>query len=76
MLTVFEELQFIDKMGSVCKTTASPKKRDLAESPAYQSRQQRGEVEQVLVYSNAQQLTDWITDRLAVQSKRMMEVTG
>lgn len=76
MLQVFEELEFITNADGVYRVAATPKKRDLTESPAYRSRLARTEVEQTLVYSNARQLGEWVSARLAFNPKRTMEVTG
>ncbi|GAA3408262.1 single-stranded-DNA-specific exonuclease RecJ [Paenibacillus hodogayensis] len=76
MLTVFEELDFIECRGQTMQTAEAPRKRDMSESPAYRSRQARGDVEQMLVYTNGQQLTEWIVSRLQAQPIRIMEGIG
>lgn len=76
VVDVFEELEFIRKQADVYSVAASPRKRDLAESRLYRARLARADVEQLLIYSNARQLADWIAERLAVQPNRMMEVLG
>ncbi|RKN83812.1 single-stranded-DNA-specific exonuclease RecJ [Paenibacillus ginsengarvi] len=73
MLNVFEELEFIVRQGETYTAVSSPRKRDMNESEAYQSRLKRSEVEQMLVYSNAQQLAEWISDKLEARATRTME---
>jgi single-stranded-DNA-specific exonuclease len=76
MLNVFEELEFIEQRNGTMQAAISPRKRDMNESRAYQNRLARSEVEQTLVYTNAQQLSDWISDRLSAKPKRLMEGIG
>jgi single-stranded-DNA-specific exonuclease len=76
MLDVFTELDFILREGDMLRAAASPRKRDLSESRAYAGRLARSDVEQALVYTNSQQLTEWITSRLAAQPNRILEGTG
>lgn len=73
MLQVFEELEFVVRKGGTMQTAASPRKRDLSEARAYRSRLARSEVEQTLVYTNAQQLAEWVLSRLAAKPQRVME---
>jgi single-stranded-DNA-specific exonuclease len=76
MLNVFEELDFIMQRNGTMQTVASPRKRDMNESSIYQSRLARSEIEQTLVYTNAQQLAEWVLGRLSAEPKRLMEGIG
>ncbi|OXM86818.1 single-stranded-DNA-specific exonuclease RecJ [Paenibacillus rigui] len=60
MLDVFIELGFIQQTSAGITAIPQPAKKDLAASRQYQKRQQNMEVEQVLLYSSAQQLHEWL----------------
>lgn len=60
MLTVFEELQFLERDETMLRVAASPSKRDLSESITYQARLHYAEVEQTCIYTSAKQLEQWM----------------
>ncbi len=60
MLRVFEELGFIERIGTVYKQNPSPAKRELSSSRLYQERLSRMDVEQICIYSSARELEQWI----------------
>jgi single-stranded-DNA-specific exonuclease len=77
MLGVFIELEFIDRHGGgVFAAASSPRKRELSEAKLYRNRLARGEVEQTLVYTSAQELRDWIMSKLAVALNPLKEASG
>ncbi|MNV84521.1 hypothetical protein D3C71_1784000 [compost metagenome] len=63
MIRVFAELGFIERVGEEFKPNASPAKRDLSSSKLYQERIDRNEVEQIIVYSSAKELEQWMIDQ-------------
>jgi single-stranded-DNA-specific exonuclease len=60
IIKVFEELTFIEKVGNSYNCVASPEKRELESSFQYQQRMKRIKVEETLIYSTTQELTQWI----------------
>lgn len=62
IISVFEELEFIERQGAFVKLQSSPAKRDLTASRLYQHRMQRQEVESVVLYSSAKELEQWIAE--------------
>lgn len=66
---VFEELSFIEMTGTTYRLASSPERRELNTSTSYQLREQRIAVEDILVYSTTQQLTQWIKTRLPERQK-------
>lgn len=69
VLDVFEELSFIEMTGTSYRLAASPDRRELSTSTSYQQREQRVALEDILVYSTTQQLTQWIKARLPERQK-------
>jgi single-stranded-DNA-specific exonuclease len=69
ILDVFEELGLIAREGQSYSCTPSPQKRELSSSIQYQQRLQRQEVEQTLLYSSAQDLSQWVLPQIAVLPK-------
>lgn len=77
ILEVFEELAFIERIGNGYRSLASPNKKDLASSLLYQQRLLRQEVDQVLLYSSAQQLNEWIQQQHQVAPQlEMAQLAG
>jgi len=60
MLDVFTELGFIHQSPEGITAVPQPAKKDLATSVLYRKRQQSMEVEQILLYSSAQELQEWL----------------
>ncbi len=67
---VFFELDFVTIENGLITLKANAKKRDLAESLAYQRKKEQFELEKELVYSSYQQLFDWFNQQL------VQEVSG
>lgn len=74
IISVFEELGFIERLGAVVKLQAAPAKRDLTTSRKYQDRLQLQEVESVVMYSSAKELEQWITSYINPQNQLMEEI--
>ncbi|MFC5447217.1 single-stranded-DNA-specific exonuclease RecJ [Paenibacillus aestuarii] len=74
IISVFEELGFIERLGAVVKLQAAPAKRDLTTSRKYQDRLQLQEVESVVMYSSAKELEQWITSQIKPQNQVMEEI--
>lgn len=64
MLSVFEELQFIERDATHLRVASTPSKRDLSESTTYQARLDLAEVEQICIYTSAKQLEQWMRNIL------------
>jgi single-stranded-DNA-specific exonuclease len=60
MIQVFSELGFVKIVDGVMDGVAQPAKADLQSAASYQQRQQQMTAEQVLVYSNYQELKNWL----------------
>ena len=69
---VFFELGFVTIENGLITLTTNAKKRDLADSIAYQQKKEQFELEKELVYSSYQQLFDWFNQQL-VQEVRVLE---
>ncbi len=69
---VFFELGFVTIENGLIKLTTNTKKRDLADSIAYQQKKEQFELEKEIVYSSYQQLFDWFNQQL-VQEVRVLE---
>lgn len=63
ILVVFEELAFVERSGSWMQTVPQPARAELESAPSYRERQVRLAMESALIYSTAQELTDWITKK-------------
>ncbi|KRF18530.1 single-stranded-DNA-specific exonuclease RecJ [Paenibacillus sp. Soil787] len=74
ILSVFEELEFVEKQGSFVKLHASPAKRDLTASRLYQHRLHRQEVESIVMYSSAKELEEWIADQINNENHILEEI--
>lgn len=61
---VFFELDFVTIENGLLTLKANAKKRDLADSLAYQRKKEQFELEKELVYSSYQQLFDWFNQEL------------
>lgn len=61
IITVFEELGFIERDASWFRTVSEPVKRDLSESATYQASLDFAETERICVYTSAKQLEQWIS---------------
>ncbi|MEB3102016.1 single-stranded-DNA-specific exonuclease RecJ [Ferviditalea candida] len=64
ILEIFEELVFIERIGARFHCIPQPQKRDLASSIRYRQSLLRSEVEKALVFSTADELTEWFLSRL------------
>lgn len=64
---VFRELGFVRSEGRKWVCVPNPAKRDLTASALYRERLERAEAEQLLIYSDARSLTDWILQRIRHQ---------
>ena len=69
---VFFELDFVTIEDGLISLKTNAKKRDLADSIAYQRKKEQFELEKELVYSSYQQLFDWFNQQL-VQEVRVLE---
>ena len=69
---MFFELGFVTIENGLIKLTTNTKKRDLADSIAYQQKKEQFELEKEIVYSSYQQLFDWFNQQL-VQEVRVLE---
>lgn len=58
ILDVFEELQLIERNGAAYRCVSAPAKRELSSSGLYERRLYRQQVEQELVYSTVQELSE------------------
>ncbi|MFD0694068.1 single-stranded-DNA-specific exonuclease RecJ [Paenibacillus sp. GCM10027628] len=74
IISVFEELGFIERLEAVVKLQAAPAKRDLSTSRLYQDRLRRQEVESIVMYSSAKELEQWIAEQIKIQNKAMEEI--
>ncbi|NRF91395.1 single-stranded-DNA-specific exonuclease RecJ [Paenibacillus frigoriresistens] len=74
ILSVFEELGFVEKQGGFVKLHASPVKRDLTASRLYQHRLHRQEVESIVMYSSAKELEEWIADQIKKENHILEEI--
>jgi single-stranded-DNA-specific exonuclease len=74
ILSVFEELGFVEKQGGFVKLHASPAKRDLTASRLYQHRLHRQEVESIVMYSSAKELEEWIADQIKKENHILEEI--
>jgi single-stranded-DNA-specific exonuclease len=72
MIRVFEELGFMELVGQDYKPHPAPAKRDLTTSKLYQDRIHRNDVEQIIVYSSAKELEQWIIEQ-AKQPNLLLE---
>lgn len=61
---VFEELSFIEKTGNSYQFVTAPQKKELDSSLSYQQRLASVEVEQILVYSTTQEMSEWIINQI------------
>lgn len=64
MTRVFYELGFVTINKGLLTTVDNPPKKELAEAPAYQRRQQQLEMEQKLLYAPYVELKQWLNDIL------------
>ncbi|RTE08270.1 single-stranded-DNA-specific exonuclease RecJ [Paenibacillus whitsoniae] len=60
ILSVFEELSFVQKKDKIVTINPAPAKKDLASSRLYQQRAGRQEVESIVMYSSAKELEQWM----------------
>ncbi|NEW04535.1 single-stranded-DNA-specific exonuclease RecJ [Paenibacillus sp. SYP-B3998] len=74
IVSVFEELGFIERQGAVVKLQATPAKKDLTTSRLYQDRLHRQEVETIVMYSSAKELEQWIVEQLTFQNELLEEI--
>ncbi|MBA2939262.1 single-stranded-DNA-specific exonuclease RecJ [Paenibacillus sp. CGMCC 1.16610] len=74
ILSVFEELSFIERQGAFVKLHASPAKKDLTASRIYQHRMNRQEVESVVMYSSAKELEQWIAQHIKQENHILEEI--
>ncbi|MBD0381732.1 single-stranded-DNA-specific exonuclease RecJ [Paenibacillus sedimenti] len=74
IISVFEELGFIERLGAIVKLQAAPAKRDLTTSRLYQDRLHRQEVESIVMYSSAKELEQWIAEQIKLQNQVMEEI--
>lgn len=77
ILKVFAELAFIrlNETGRMHECVPNPPKRDLTASRSYRAKQLKAEAEHELIYSTAEQLTNWIIDQMndAIANDRRRE---
>ncbi len=64
ILSVFEELSLVEQAEGYYRCMPDPAKKDLASSSLYRQKMHRAEAERVLVYSTAEQLTEWILSHI------------
>ncbi|MBP1996757.1 single-stranded-DNA-specific exonuclease RecJ [Paenibacillus eucommiae] len=64
MISVFEELEFLERSGSRIKLRKSPVKKDLSTSRLLKKRENRQDVEDIILYSTAKELEQWITQQI------------
>ncbi|WP_261304861.1 single-stranded-DNA-specific exonuclease RecJ [Paenibacillus andongensis] len=74
ILSVFEELGFVERQGGFVKLHASPAKRDLTASRLYQHRLHRQEVESIVMYSSAKELEEWIAFQIKKENHILEEI--
>ncbi|MDD9269823.1 single-stranded-DNA-specific exonuclease RecJ [Paenibacillus sp. GCM10023248] len=74
ILSVFEELEFVERQGALVKLQPSPAKRDLTASRLYQHRMQRQEVESVVMYSSAKELEQWMSEHIDTVNQTLEEI--
>ena len=72
---VFFELDFVTIEDGLITLKANAKKRDLADSLAYQRKKEQFELEKELVYSSYQQLFDWFNQQLVQEVRDLEEET-
>ncbi|GFZ85871.1 single-stranded-DNA-specific exonuclease RecJ [Paenibacillus marchantiophytorum] len=74
ILSVFEELGFVERQGPHVRLQASPAKKDLTASRLYQHRLHRQEVESIVMYSSAKELEQWIAEQLQRENHLLEEI--
>jgi single-stranded-DNA-specific exonuclease len=74
MIRVFEELEFVERLGNRIILCKSPLKRDLGTSRILQEREQRQEVETISMYSTSNELVEWITKQMEQQTYKLEEM--
>jgi single-stranded-DNA-specific exonuclease len=74
ILSVFEELGFIERQGAFIKLHESPAKKDLTVSRLYQHRLHRQEVESIVMYSSAKELEQWIAEQMKRENQLLEEI--
>lgn len=74
ILSVFEELGFVERQGAFVKLHALPTKRDLTASRLYQHRLNRHEVESIVMYSSAKELEQWIAEQVKKEEHKLEEI--
>ena len=70
---VFFELDFVTIENGLITLKTNAKKRDLADSLAYQRKKEQFELEKELVYSSYQQLFDWFNQQLVQEARHLEE---
>lgn len=65
ILSVFEELAFLDDTGQEYRLAPNPAKKDLTESPIYRRQQSALEIETELLYSSYQSLCAFLRSHMA-----------
>ena len=70
---VFFELDFVTIENGLISLKTNAKKRDLADSLAYQRKKEQFELEKELVYSSYQQLNDWFNQQLVQEARDLEE---
>ncbi|MEC0225610.1 single-stranded-DNA-specific exonuclease RecJ [Paenibacillus alba] len=74
ILSVFEELDFVERQGTFVKLQASPAKKDLTASRLYQHRLHRQEVESIIMYSSAKELEQWMAEQIKKENHLLEEI--
>ncbi|MBS4208990.1 single-stranded-DNA-specific exonuclease RecJ [Bacillus sp. FJAT-50079] len=74
MSNVFFELDFVTIDGGMISINLTKTKKDLAESPTYQRKQEQLKLEKDLLYSSYDQLKQWFDDRMAMNTCKEEEL--
>ncbi|WP_409341617.1 single-stranded-DNA-specific exonuclease RecJ [Paenibacillus sp. MBLB4367] len=73
IVDVFVELGFIEKTEKGIRLVASPGKKDLSEAAVYQDKVHREQIEQALLYSSSQEMSDWMRERFLPNDDQPLE---
>jgi single-stranded-DNA-specific exonuclease len=74
IVDVFTELGFIERTDKGIRMVASPGKKDLSESDVYQDKIHREQIDQALLYSSSQEMSDWMRELLLPNTNPLEEV--
>lgn len=74
IVDVFTELGFIERTDKGIRMVTSPGKKDLSESAVYQDKIHREQIDQALLYSSSQEMSDWVRELLLPNTNPLEEV--